>query len=80
MENSRILLMAGVATAFLCGCQSTPVQELPFADPEVKSELREQEEWRIHEDYQRELAMARQREEVQRNLQRQRAQQRQNGN
>ena len=67
MKKSRSLFVFGIATAFLYGCESTPVQELPFEDPEVQSELREQEKRQVYEEYLMHEAMIRQRQEVARN-------------
>lgn len=81
MEKSRSLFVVGVATALLCGCESTPVQELPFEDQELRSELREQEKRRLYEERMMEFAMRQQREEVARNAAAERARrQQQSGN
>jgi hypothetical protein len=74
------LFVVGVATALLCGCQSPPVHELPIAGEEVRSELREQEEKQVYDEYMMQQTIMRQRQEVARNAARERQRQRENSN
>ncbi|MEJ2274194.1 MAG: hypothetical protein P8Y01_06420 [Woeseiaceae bacterium] len=79
MGKSRFIAV-GVATALLCGCQSSPVHERPIEGEEVRSELREQEEKQIYDEYMMQQTMMRQRQEVARDAARERQRQRESSN